>query len=122
MLRSGLAPIIFVLNNKGYTIERFLHGKTRKYNDIANWKWTKLLDVLGGDEATSKSYTVHTRDELSKLLDDPGFASAKEMQLVEVMMEQFDAPPALLAQAELSAKTNAYVANEGKMDTLATAT
>ncbi|KAL1707971.1 thiamine diphosphate-binding protein [Schizophyllum commune] len=120
MLRSGLAPIIFLLNNKGYTIERFLHGKTRKYNDIANWKWTQLLDVLGGDEAKSKSYTVHTRDELSKLLDDPEFASAKEMQLVEVMMEQLDAPPALLAQAELSAKTNAYVANEGKMDTLAT--
>lgn len=37
MMRSGLKPIIFVLNNKGYTIERFLHGMTRKYNDITDW-------------------------------------------------------------------------------------
>jgi pyruvate decarboxylase len=37
MIRHGLTPIVFVLNNKGYTIERYLHGKTRKYNDITNW-------------------------------------------------------------------------------------
>ena len=37
MLRSKLKPIIFVLNNSGYTIERYLHGKERKYNDISNW-------------------------------------------------------------------------------------
>ena len=37
MLRWGLKPIIFVLNNNGYTIERYLHGMTRKYNDISNW-------------------------------------------------------------------------------------
>jgi TPP-dependent 2-oxoacid decarboxylase len=37
MLRMKLNPIVFVLNNQGYTIERFLHGKTRKYNDITNW-------------------------------------------------------------------------------------
>ena len=29
MLRSGLKPIIFVLNNSGYTIEKFIHGKKR---------------------------------------------------------------------------------------------
>ena len=37
MIHHGLKPIIFVLNNSGYTIERYLHGKTRKYNDITNW-------------------------------------------------------------------------------------
>ena len=37
MMRWGLKPIVFVLNNSGYTIERYLHGKTRKYNDISNW-------------------------------------------------------------------------------------
>ncbi|TRM64754.1 thiamine diphosphate-binding protein [Schizophyllum amplum] len=121
MLRSGLTPIIFLLNNSGYTIERFLHGKTRKYNDIANWKWTQLLDVLGGGEVPSRSYTVHNRAEMDKLLDDEEFAKAGQMQLVEIMMDKFDAPPALMAQAELSGKTNAYVANDGKMDNLATA-
>ena len=37
MIRVGVKPIIFVLNNKGYTIERILHGEKRKYDDIANW-------------------------------------------------------------------------------------
>ena len=29
MIREGLTPIIFVLNNQGYTIERCIHGKER---------------------------------------------------------------------------------------------
>ena len=37
VMRAGLTPIIFVLNNRGYTIERHLHGKDRRYNDIVNW-------------------------------------------------------------------------------------
>jgi pyruvate decarboxylase len=36
-MRHGLTPILFVLNNNGYTIERLLHGKNRHYNDIVNW-------------------------------------------------------------------------------------
>jgi len=37
MMRHNLKPIIFLLNNSGYTIERYLHGTHRKYNDINNW-------------------------------------------------------------------------------------
>ncbi|KAH9841375.1 pyruvate decarboxylase [Rhodofomes roseus] len=111
MIRSGLKPIIFLLNNNGYTIERYLHGMTRKYNDIADWKWTKLLDTLGGEEGkTCQSYRVGTKSELSKLLDDPAFAAADKIQLVELLMDPRDAPSALKRQAELSGKTNRYVA------------
>ncbi|TFL02421.1 thiamine diphosphate-binding protein [Pterulicium gracile] len=110
MLREGLKPIIFVLNNSGYTIERWLHGKHRKYNDIANWNWTALLGTLTtSPEVKHKSYTVHTKDELTALLEDSKFAKCEEgMQLVEVMMDQLDAPRALLAQAELSNTSNVY--------------
>ncbi|KAI0670914.1 pyruvate decarboxylase [Trametes maxima] len=111
MLRWGLKPIIFVLNNSGYTIERYLHGMHRKYNDISNWRWTKLLETFGAEEGKSaKSYTVRTKDELSALLDDPTFAKADVIQLVELIMPQHDAPRALKVQAELSGKTNRYVA------------
>ncbi|KAI0369373.1 pyruvate decarboxylase [Pilatotrama ljubarskyi] len=111
MQRWGLKPIIFLLNNSGYTIERYLHGMERKYNDITNWCWTKLLDTLGGEEGkTCKSYTVRTKQELSDLLDDPAFAKADVIQLVELIMPQKDAPRALKVQAELSGKTNRYVA------------
>lgn len=111
MMRSGVKPIIFVLNNKGYTIERYLHGMERKYNDISNWKWTQLLDTLGGQEGKNcLSYLVRNKSELSTLLDDPTFAAADKIQLVEMLMDPRDAPNALKRQAELSGKTNRYVA------------
>jgi len=109
MIRHGLKPIIFVLNNGGYEIERVIHGRDRKYNDIANWNWAGLLGVLGDASLTvSQSYTVNTKTELSSLLDTPSFAEAGKIQVVEVMMQMHDAPRALTVQAELGAKTNAY--------------
>ncbi|OBZ71188.1 Pyruvate decarboxylase [Grifola frondosa] len=110
MMRWGLSPIIFVLNNSGYTIERYLHGRTRKYNDITNWKWTQLLDTFSSVGAKSKSYTVRTKSELSALLDDPEFAKAEHIQLVELIMDKEDAPRALKVQTELSGLTNKYTA------------
>ncbi|KAG6884170.1 hypothetical protein C0992_006841 [Termitomyces sp. T32_za158] len=109
MLRVGVKPIIFLLNNSGYTIERFVHGKARKYNDISNWNWTSLLKTLGDpDEAISSSYTVHNKAELSQLLDNAIFARAEKMQMVEVMMDRLDAPLSLKLQAEASGRANAY--------------
>ncbi|KAH9971927.1 pyruvate decarboxylase [Lactifluus volemus] len=109
-MRHGLTPILFVLNNNGYTIERLLHGKDRHYNDIVNWKWTQLLDVLAPEKISPKpkSYTVRTKSELDALLNDKSFASATCIQLVEIMMDKYDAPLALVRQAELSGKTNHY--------------
>ncbi|KAJ6496365.1 thiamine diphosphate-binding protein [Mycena sanguinolenta] len=102
MLRQGLAPLIFVINNSGYEIERRIHGRGREYNDIAEWKWTGLLSVLGDASGErSKSYTVRTRSELSSLLDTESFADAGKMQLVEVIMPKDDAPRALKVQAEI---------------------
>lgn len=105
MTHHKLTPIIFVLNNKGYNIERHLHGRDRKYNDIVDWKWASLLATLGDLEGKmSKSYTVRSKSELDKLLDDEEFASAQKIQLVEVIMDKYDTPRALQASAELTAK------------------
>ena len=110
MMKTEVTPIIFVLNNSGYTIERYLHGERRKYNDITNWNWTSILSTFGGVEGkTCQSYTVRTKDELSQLLDTESFAKADKIQLVEVIMEKFDAPRSLKVQAELSGQTNKYV-------------
>ena len=66
---------------------------------------------MGGIEGkTCQSYTVKTKTELSNLLDDPAFAKADKIQLVEMLMPMHDAPRALKVQAELSGKTNKYVA------------
>ncbi|KAJ7209307.1 thiamine diphosphate-binding protein [Mycena pura] len=109
MLRHGLKPIIFVLNNGGYEIERCIRGRERKYNDIMNWEWTRLLGALGDADGTrSKSCTVRTKGEMSALLDSPAFAEAGKMQLVEVVMQMHDAPRALKIQSEMGEKANVY--------------
>ncbi len=46
--RYGLKPMIFVLNNHGYLIERLLckHGEI-EYNDVASWNYQQLPAALG---------------------------------------------------------------------------
>jgi indolepyruvate decarboxylase len=46
--RLGLKPIIFVLNNDGYLIERLLcKDPAIAYNDIARWHYAELPHALG---------------------------------------------------------------------------
>ncbi|KAF9468575.1 thiamine diphosphate-binding protein [Collybia nuda] len=122
MMRQDVKPIIFLINNSGYTIERYIHGKQRKYNDISNWNWTGLFNTLGdSDGKLSRTYTVRDKTNLSELLDDVTFASGDKIQLVEIIMDKLDAPRALQVQAQLSGKTNAYDSKvirgpEGEMD------
>jgi indolepyruvate decarboxylase len=48
--RLGLRPIIFVLNNSGYLIERLLcKDPAIAYNDIAPWRYAEMLHALGCD-------------------------------------------------------------------------
>jgi pyruvate decarboxylase len=61
-----------------------------------------------GIKHETQSYSVTTKEEFSNLLDDPSFASASKIQLVEVLMDAFDAPLPLLRQAELTGQGNAY--------------
>ena len=46
--RQGLKPIIFVLNNSGYLVERLTgHGMQNYYNDLAPWNYEALANALG---------------------------------------------------------------------------
>lgn len=48
--RLGMKPIIFVLNNSGYLIERLLCKQPDiEYNDVAPWRYTELPHALGCD-------------------------------------------------------------------------
>ncbi len=48
MGRNGLKPIIFVLNNAGYTVERALEANPDwVYNDLAPWNYHALPAALG---------------------------------------------------------------------------
>ncbi|MEJ1975879.1 MAG: thiamine pyrophosphate-dependent enzyme [Acetobacteraceae bacterium] len=48
--RNSLRPIVFVLNNAGYLIERLLSkDPARVYNDVAPWRYAELPHALGCD-------------------------------------------------------------------------
>lgn len=102
MIRHGLKPIIVVLNNDGYVIERLIHGKERVYNDISSWKWQKLLELFNANgQNQTKSWLANTRGELEEILNNAEFKKADRIQLLEVKMDRLDAPRALQLQAEL---------------------
>jgi len=109
MLRNKLNPIIFVICNDGYTIERFIHGMEESYNDVQTWKYKDLPAAFGAEEGQAKTYAIKTKDELEKLFSDKDFSSGDNtcLRFVELYMPKEDAPVALKLTAEAAAKTNA---------------
>lgn len=108
MVRRGVKPYIFVLNNDGYEIERQIHGPKAQYNDIQSYDHQLLLPFLAGPKRSeTESFKVSTQEELDKLLKDPEFAKPTKIRLIELVMPRDDAPKALITQAKLTAKANA---------------
>ena len=66
MLRQGVKPIIIVLNNNGYTIERVLSDNfDDKFNDIVQMNYSKFARVFEGNIWSTR---VETQDDFDKAL------------------------------------------------------
>ncbi len=66
--RFGLKPIIFVLNNEGYLIERLLCKDPEiYYNDVVQWHYEKIPEALGCDGWFTARVT--TCGELDKAIE-----------------------------------------------------
>ncbi|KAF1920344.1 thiamine diphosphate-binding protein [Ampelomyces quisqualis] len=111
MLRNGLAPIIFVLCNNGYTIERLIHGMQDAYNDVQQWNYKELPAVFGAKDGTVLTYRVESKQALEQLFQNEEFSSGDttKMRFVELVMPWDDAPAALKGVASAAAKTNSKV-------------
>lgn len=85
IIQHKLDAIMFVLENDGYEIERWVHGKDASYNDIPKWKYSQFPDAFTPAEKASerhvKSYKIRTRDELEALLADKEFSSGKGLHV-----------------------------------------
>ncbi|WP_430509171.1 alpha-keto acid decarboxylase family protein [Gottfriedia solisilvae] len=92
MLYYGCKPIIFVLNNNGYTIEKYLNVKTKnqKYNKIPQWSYTKLVETFGGNAFTT---IVRTNGELEQAINQADIERAERLCVIEMIIEDsMDAP------------------------------
>ncbi|KAH8819621.1 thiamine diphosphate-binding protein [Xylogone sp. PMI_703] len=109
IIRLGLKPIIFVICNDGFTIERFIHGMEAAYNDIQPWHFKDLVKTFGAEEGKYKTFQIKTKQQVHELFQDKEFCAAKYLQLVELYIPWDDAPRALKLTAESSAKRNSKI-------------
>lgn len=97
-IRYGFKPVIFVINNNGYSIERAINGPKQAYNDVSMlWDHQKMLSFFGVG-VQSKSYKCKTVEELEAVLEDDEFKHGDHIRLCEIVMDQFDYPWRLSTQ------------------------
>jgi indolepyruvate decarboxylase len=87
MLRHDCKPVIFLINNGGYTIERGYMGKTADYNDVATWAYADLPKVFRPD-TDARSFVVKTVADLEQALSAPN----DRLIFIESVMDPYDAP------------------------------
>jgi indolepyruvate decarboxylase len=86
--RHGLNPIVVVLNNHGYTTERFL--LEGPFNNIQDWAYHKVPEVVGA----GMGIEVRTVGELDVALQ-AAYNHASSFSLLNVHLDPYDRSPAL---------------------------
>ncbi|WP_414528674.1 alpha-keto acid decarboxylase family protein [Nodularia chucula] len=89
IIRYKLNPIIFLINNDGYTIERVIQDGA--YNDIQPWKYHQIPQVFG----ESWSCEVSTEGELEAALSQAK-ANTDCVSFIEIHLDRFDCSPGLI--------------------------
>ncbi|QIC16243.1 alpha-keto acid decarboxylase family protein [Providencia vermicola] len=99
--RFGLKPIIFVLNNDGYLIERLLcKDPEAYYNDLPQWNYAQLPAALGCNDWYCQKVT--TCDELDKAIQHA--ESQDSAAYIEIVMDRY-------ASSELAEKLGQSIAS-----------
>lgn len=81
--RFGVDPIVIVLNNQGYGIERpLLEGE---YNDISNWKYHLIPELVGGGKGSLAREEEEFEHQLKSALEERGTA-----HLIEAQVDKMD--------------------------------
>lgn len=108
MLRDGQKPVVIILNNGGYTVERAIHGANERYNDIASWDWTALPHALDAQHR-AQSWRVRERVQLRDVFQR--LSAPAQLSLVEVLLPK-ESLPALLGAVTAALEAR----NSGQQD------
>ena len=92
MIRYGLNPIIFLINNGGYTIEVEIHDGP--YNSIKNWRYADLVKVFNADDGNGWSARATTQNELDAAINQA--LAHNGPSLIEVAIDRDDCSKHLL--------------------------
>ena len=97
-VRHQFNPVVIVLNNHGYTTERFL--QEGPFNDILDWNYHRMPDLLGD----GWGFEVRTVGELKQSLA-AALNNQDSFSILNVHLAPDDISPALQRLAERMAKT-----------------
>ncbi len=97
-VRYGIAPIVIILNNRGYTTEReILDGP---FNDIHNWEYDKVCELIKG----GVGHKVATQAELVTAIT-AAVADPKQLHVLNVFLDPADRSEAMKRIAGKIAKS-----------------
>ncbi len=97
--QRGLAPMIVLIDNAGYTIERVIQSPRAVYQDVTAWDWTALPAALA-PEVDVLTASASTPAELASALADAREALGVRPVLLRVVTGPDDEPPLLTALGE----------------------
>lgn len=102
MIRYQLRPIIFLINNGGYTIEVEIHDGP--YNTIKNWDYAGLMKVFSAEDGNGWGCRATTGDELDSAIEHAYGHDGPS--LIEVMIDRDDCSKDLLEWGARVARNN----------------
>ena len=104
MIRYDARPVIFLINNGGYTIEVEIHDGP--YNQIKNWDYAKLIEVFGEAPGGAGPWSrrVRTEGELDSAIEQA--LGHEGLCFIEVMIDRDDCSRDLLEWGGHVARNN----------------
>ncbi len=83
IIRRNLNPVIFLVNNDGYQVERVIYDNV--YNDLQTWDYTLLPEAYGG----KRGLGVRTEGDLESVLKEAD-EHPDELVFAEIKLERLD--------------------------------
>jgi pyruvate decarboxylase len=103
MIRQKLPVIIFLINNRGYTIEVEIHDGP--YNNIKNWDYAGLIQVFNAEDGHGRGLRAKNGRELAEAIK-VALANREGPTLIECVIDRNDCTPELISWGHLVATAN----------------
>ncbi len=94
MAKYDIKPVVIVLNNCGYTIERLLSNNSDDpFNDITKWNYAKVPEVFFDD---FEYFKISTSNELKEALSKISTSKNRKFAYIEIITGKMDIPKTLI--------------------------
>lgn len=100
IIRYELDVTVFIINNAGYTYERWLNGMEASYNDVPAWRYVEAASFFGADVNDPRypiyAKKVETWGQFIEMLHDEKACDGKGLKIIDVVMDPQDVPSAAI--------------------------